>query len=101
MTPKHTNPVRTPPRNYTETFRSPSESSTGNTELQDYMTGASSTTTPQQQCLLPTGNSSPAPRFYGLPKIHKTNCPMRPIVQSSLWSPTLQSQTAKILYQKE
>ena len=30
--------------------------------------------------LLPTGNSSPAPRFYGLPKIHKANCPMHPIV---------------------
>ena len=30
--------------------------------------------------LLPTGNSSPTPRFYGLPKIHKTNCPMHPIV---------------------
>ena len=29
--------------------------------------------------LLPTGNTSPAPRFYGLPKIHKANCPMRPI----------------------
>ena len=26
--------------------------------------------------LLPTGNSSSAPRFYGLPKIHKANCPM-------------------------
>ena len=34
--------------------------------------------------LLPTGNSSPAPRFYGLPKIHKANCPMHPIVLS-LW----------------
>ena len=32
--------------------------------------------------LLPTGNSSPAPRFYGLPKIHKANCPMRPIVSA-------------------
>ena len=32
--------------------------------------------------LLPTGNSSPAPRFYGLPKIHKTNCPMHPIVSA-------------------
>ena len=32
--------------------------------------------------LLPTGNSSPAPRFYGLPKIHKTNCPMCPIVSA-------------------
>ena len=30
--------------------------------------------------LLSTGNSSPAPRFYGLPKIHKANCPMHPIV---------------------
>ena len=29
---------------------------------------------------LPTGNSSPALRFYGLPKIHKANCPMHPIV---------------------
>ena len=26
--------------------------------------------------LLPTGNTSPAPRFYGLPKNHKANCPM-------------------------
>ena len=33
-------------------------------------------------CLLPTGNSSPAPRFYGLPKIHKANCPMHPIVSA-------------------
>ena len=32
--------------------------------------------------LLPTGNSSPAPRFYGLPKIHKANCPMYPIVSA-------------------
>ena len=32
--------------------------------------------------LLPTGNSSPAPRFYGLPKIHKANCPMCPIVSA-------------------
>ena len=32
--------------------------------------------------LLPTGNSSPAPRFYGLPKIHKANCPMHPIVSA-------------------
>ena len=33
-------------------------------------------------CLLPTGNSSPAPRFYGLPKIHKANCPMHSIVSA-------------------
>ena len=32
--------------------------------------------------LLPTGYSSPAPRFYGLPKIHKANCPMHPIVSA-------------------
>ena len=32
--------------------------------------------------LLPTGNSSPAPRFYGLPKIHKANCPMCPTVSA-------------------
>ena len=32
--------------------------------------------------LLPTGNSSPAPRFYGLLKIHKANCPMHPIVSA-------------------
>ena len=32
--------------------------------------------------LLPMGNSSPAPRFYGLPKIHKANCPMHPIVSA-------------------
>ena len=32
--------------------------------------------------LLPTGNSLPAPRFYGLPKIYKANCPMWPIVSA-------------------
>ena len=32
--------------------------------------------------LLPTGNTSPALRFYGLPKIHKANCPMWPIVSA-------------------
>ena len=78
MTPKHTNPARTPPRNYIETFRNLSENSTGNMDLQDYMIGASYTTT----ACSPTGNSSPAPRLYGLPKIHKTNCPMRPIVSA-------------------
>ena len=78
MTPKHTNPVKTPPRNYTETFRSPSESSTENTEL----TRLHDWSKLYYNRLLPTGNSSPAPRFYGLPKIHKTNCPMRPIVSA-------------------
>ena len=28
------------------------------------------------------GNLSPAPRFYGLPEIHKANCPMYPIVSA-------------------
>ena len=32
--------------------------------------------------LLPTGNSNPLPRFYSLPKIHKANCPMCPIVSA-------------------
>ena len=32
--------------------------------------------------LLPVDNSFPAPRFYGLPKIHKANCPMHPIVSA-------------------
>ena len=39
------NPARTPPRNYTETFRNLSEDSTENMDLQDYMIGASYTTT--------------------------------------------------------
>ena len=34
------------------------------------------------QQIVPTGNSPPAPRFYGLPKIHKANCPMCPIVSA-------------------
>ena len=45
MTPKPTNLVRTQPRNYTETSRNPSENSTENMDLQDYMTGAKYTTT--------------------------------------------------------
>ena len=32
--------------------------------------------------LLPTGKSSPPARFYGLPKIHKANYPMCPIVSA-------------------
>ena len=36
----------------------------------------------QYNQLLPTGNSSPPVRFYGLPKIHKANCPIRPIVSA-------------------
>ena len=45
MTPRSTNLARTLPRNSTEMSRNPFESSTGNTELQDYMIGASFTTT--------------------------------------------------------
>ena len=36
----------------------------------------------QYNQLLPTGNSSLPARFYGLPKIHKANCPMHPIVSA-------------------
>ena len=36
----------------------------------------------QYSHLLPTGNTSPLARFYGLPKIHKANCPLRPIVSA-------------------
>ena len=36
----------------------------------------------QYNQLFPTGNSSPPARFYGLPKIHKANCPMHPIVSA-------------------
>ena len=32
--------------------------------------------------LLPTGNSSPPARFYGLPIIHKADCPIRPVVSA-------------------
>ena len=32
--------------------------------------------------LLPMVRSSPLARFYGLPKIHKANCPMHPIVSA-------------------
>ena len=32
--------------------------------------------------LLPTGNTSPPARFYGLLKIHKANCPLQPIVSA-------------------
>ena len=45
MTPRLTNPARTPPRNCTEMFRNLSEDSTENMDLQDYMIGASYTTT--------------------------------------------------------
>ena len=78
VTPKPTNLVRTQPWNYTGMSRSLSENSTGNMDLQDYMTGVKYTTTScSLQVTLPL-----APRFYGLPKIHKANCPMHPIVSA-------------------
>ena len=36
----------------------------------------------QYSHLLPTGNISPLARFYGLPKIHRANCPLQPIVSA-------------------
>ena len=42
---RSTNLARTLPRNSIETSRNPFKSSTGNMELQDYLIGASSTTT--------------------------------------------------------
>ena len=78
MTPKHTNPARTPPRSYIEMFRNLSENSTGNMDPQDYMTGARYTTT---ACSLQATHPLHL-GFIGLPKIHKTNCPMRPIVSA-------------------
>ena len=78
MTPKHINPARTLPRNYTEMFRNLSGNSTENMDLQDYMIGVNYTTT---ACSLQETHPL-APRFYGLPKIHKANCPMCPIVSA-------------------
>ena len=72
MTPKSTNLVKTLPKNCTEMSKKPSDSSTENMDLPDYIGGSKR----HYNKLLPTGNSSPAPRFYGLPKIHKANCPM-------------------------
>ena len=63
MTPRSTNLARTLPRNSTETSRNPFKGLTENTELQDYMDWSKL----YYNKLLPTGNSSPAPRFYGLP----------------------------------
>ena len=78
MTPKSTNLAKTPPKNCTETSKKPFGSSTENMDLPDYIGGAKK----HYNKLLPTGNTSPVPRFYGLPKIHKANCPMRPIVSA-------------------
>ena len=44
--------------------------------------------------LRPHGSNSPAARFYGLPKIHKNNLPMHPIVSAC---GTATSNTAKFI----
>ena len=76
ITLRSTNLARTLPKNFTEMSRNLSKSSTENMDLQDYDWSK------MHNRLLPTGKSSPAPRFYGLPKIHKANCPMHPIVSA-------------------
>ena len=48
--------------------------------LQDYKNNNFISQTEHTQ-LRPHGSNSPAARFYGLPKIHKNNMPMHPIVQ--------------------
>ena len=78
MTPRSTNLVRTLPRNSTETSRNPFKSSTGNIGLQDYMIGASFTTTncsPQVTHPLHLG-------FMVYQKYTKLHCPMCPIVSA-------------------
>ena len=77
MTLRSTNLARTQPKNSTETSRNPFKGLTENTELQDYMIGANSTTTNYSlQVTLPL--------HLGLwfAKIHKANCPMHPIVSA-------------------
>ena len=49
--------------------------------LQDYKNNNFISETEYTQ-LRPHGSNSPAARFYGLPKIHKNNMPMHPIVSA-------------------
>ena len=78
MTLRSTNLARTLPRNSTEMSRNPFKGSTENTELQDYMIGANSTTT----------NCSPQvthPLHLNVmvcPKYIKLTAPMSPIVSA-------------------
>ena len=90
MTPRSTNLAKTLPKNCTETSKKPSDSSTENMGLPDYTGGANAITT---NCS-PQVNI-PSTRFYGLPKIHKANCPMQPIVSAC---GTATYQLAKILH---
>ena len=78
MTLRSTNLARTLPRNSTEDIQESLQRLNrehGTSRLYDW-------SKLYYNKLLPTGNSSPAPRFYGLPKIHKANCPMCPIVSA-------------------
>ena len=79
MTLRSTNLARTLPKNFTDDMsRNPSEGSTENMDLKDFMIGTKYTTTNcSPQVTLPL-----YPGFYGLPKIHKANCPMHPIVSA-------------------
>ena len=78
MIPRSTNPAWILPKNYREMSIKPFNSSTetmGSSRLHWW-------SKQHYHKLLATGNTSPAPRFYGLPKIHKANCPMQPIVSA-------------------
>ena len=74
MTPKHTNPARTPPRSYIEMFRNLSQNSTGNMDLQDYMIGASYTTT----TCSPQAPHPLHPGFMAYPRYTKLTVPCTP-----------------------
>ena len=78
MTLKSTNLVKTPPKNCTEMSKKLLQ------QLNKEYGPSGLYWWSKRHCnkLLPTGNSPPAPRFYGLPKIHKANCPMLSIVSA-------------------
>ena len=78
MTLRFTNLARTLPKTFTETSRNPSEGSTENMELQDFMIGAKYTTTNcSSQVTLPLH-----PGFMVCPKYTRANCLMHPIVSA-------------------
>ena len=79
MTLRSTNLARTLPRNSKETSRNPFKSSTGNTELQDYMIGANFTTT---NCSPQVTHIPPHPGFMVYQKYTKLTAPMCPIVST-------------------
>ena len=73
MTLKSTNLAKTLPKNCTETSRKPFDSSTENMDLPDYIGGAK-----VLQQIAPHRNTSPVPRFYGLPKFTRLIAPCDP-----------------------